>query len=242
MGVQDSLLPGLRHFMKQSARLLLLVLLLWMLLLFVVFTYFTDPQVNQPHRAIFPFNSESSHVTYVQRSTRVIMASQNSRWGLYAERRGPFHRRQVLLPLRDRKGFNFRNSFFSDWSVVRGLWKGQVSSKLLSNRLQRVMKNYVHSNKHNVLYQGQQEASKSGQEILCQMKQQAKLRTLDGSEQPFAHLGFQQLAPPKLQQMYTTCAVVTSAGAILNSSLGPEIGELGRDNMRIYTLVVKSLE
>ncbi|XP_050968957.1 beta-galactoside alpha-2,6-sialyltransferase 2b [Labeo rohita] len=223
MGVQDSLLPGLRHFMKQSARLLLLVLLLWMLLLFVVFTYFTDPQVNQPHRAIFPFNSESSHVTYVQRSTRVIMASQNSRWGLYAERRGPFHRRQVLLPLRDRKEFNFRNSFFSDWSVVRGLWKGQVSSKLLSNRLQRVMKNYVHSNKHNVLYQGQQEASKSGQEILCQMKQQAKLRTLDGSEQPFAHLGFQQLAPPKLQQMYTTCAVVTSAGAILNSSLGPEI-------------------
>ncbi|KAL0190726.1 hypothetical protein M9458_013424, partial [Cirrhinus mrigala] len=239
MGVQDSPLPGLRHFMKQSARLLLLVLLLWMLLFFVVFTYFTESQVNQPHRAISPLNSESSHLTYVQRSARVIMVSQNSRWGLYAERRGPFHRRA-------RKGFNFRNFgkrqqsfrkylmkppksdysddyFSSDWSVVRGLWKGQVSSKMLSHRLQRALKDQVYSNKHNVVYKGQRKASKSGQEILCQMKQQAKLRTLDGSEQPFAHLGFQQLASPKLQQMYTTCAVVTSAGAILNSSLGREI-------------------
>lgn len=66
------------------------------------------------------------------------------------------------------------------------------------------------------------------------MKEQAQLRTLDSSEQPFAGLGFQQLDPPQLKQAYRTCAVVTSAGAILNSSLGLEIGELGRDKMHIW--------
>ncbi|XP_073707738.1 beta-galactoside alpha-2,6-sialyltransferase 2b [Garra rufa] len=225
MGVLDSLLPGLRHFMKQSAKLPLLVLLLWMLLFFVVFSYYTDSQVNQPHRTIS--NSESPH--YVQRSARAIMASRNYQWGLYAERRGPFQSRQELRRTKFRKYLmktskrEYSDDYSYDWSVVRGLWKGQVSSKMLSKQLQRAMRDHVHSNKHNVLYKGQRKASRNGQEILCQMKQQAKLRTLDGSEQPFAQLGFQQLASPKLQQMYTTCAVVASAGAILNSSLGPEI-------------------
>uniref|UniRef100_A0A8C1S0Y1 Beta-galactoside alpha-2,6-sialyltransferase 2 n=1 Tax=Cyprinus carpio TaxID=7962 RepID=A0A8C1S0Y1_CYPCA len=240
MGVQDSLLMGLRHVMKQSVKLLLLVLLLWMLLFLAVFTHLTDSQVNQPHRTSSPFNSESQHSTYVQHSARSIMASHNSSWGLYAERRGPFQRRQVFKPPRAREEFHFRNSdkrpkkvtpnsdysddyFSNGWSVVRGLWKGQVSSKMLSQRLQQAMRDNAQPNKHNVLYKGQQKTSKSRQEMLCQMKQQAKLRTLDGSEQPFSHQGFQQLAPPKLQQTYTTCAVVTSAGAMLKSSLGPEI-------------------
>uniref|UniRef100_A0A8C2FYI4 Beta-galactoside alpha-2,6-sialyltransferase 2 n=1 Tax=Cyprinus carpio TaxID=7962 RepID=A0A8C2FYI4_CYPCA len=245
MGVQDSLLPGLRHVTKQLAQLLLLFLLLWMLFFFVVFTYFTDSQVNQPHK-IIPFNSESQHSSYVQHSSRAIMASHNSRWRLYADRKGPFQRRQVFQPPRARDEFYFRNLgehrprarkylrkpprsdysddyFSNDWSVVRGLWKGQVSSKMLSHRLQGALRDYVHSNKHNVLYKGQRKANKSREEMLCQMKQQAQLRTLDGSEQPFAHLGFKQLASSKLQKMYTTCAVVTSAGAILNSSLGREI-------------------
>ncbi|KAL1273101.1 hypothetical protein QQF64_028963 [Cirrhinus molitorella] len=206
-----------------------------MLLFFVVFSYYTDSQVNQPHRFISPFNSESPHLTYVQRSARAIMASHSYRWGLYAERRGPFQRRQVIQPPYGSNKFHFgrfgerrpkrqySDDYSNEWSVVRGLWKGRVSSKMLSHRLQRAMKDHVHSNKHNVLYKGKRKASKSGQEILCQIKQQAKLRTLDGSEQPFTRLGFQQLASPKLQQMYTTCAVVTSAGAILNSSLGHEI-------------------
>ncbi len=259
MGVQDSLLLGLQNVTKQVAKLLLLVLLLWMLFFLVVFTYFTDSQVNQPHR-ITPFNSESQHSSYVQHSSRAIMASHNSRWHLYADRKGPFQHRQVFQPPRAGEEFYFRNfgkhrprarkylrkppkrdysDFSNDWSVVRGLWKGQVSSKMLSHRLQRALRDHVHCNKHNVLYKGQRKANKSRDEMLCQMKRQAQLRTLDGSEQPFAHLGFKQLASSKLQQMYTTCAVVTSAGAILNSSLGREIGELDRDNMRI---VVKSLE
>lgn len=116
---------------------------------------------------------------------------------------------------------------FSDtWSVVRGLWNGQVSYKLLSQRLQRAIRDHVRSNKHKVSYKGERKANRGRQEILCQMKEQAQLRTLDSSEQPFARLGFQQLDSPQLQGTYRTCAVVTSAGAILNSSLGREIGEL----------------
>lgn len=245
MTVKDSLLPALRHIMKKSAKTFLLFLLVWMLLFFLVFSYFNESQVNQSHRTTSFLNSESQHSTHVQRSSRAIMASRNARWDLFAERRGPFQRRQVYQPRRTRKEFHFRDfgkrqpeikppeSDFS-WSVVRGLWKGKVSYKLLSQRLQEAVKDHVHSNKHKVHYRGQRKANKGREEILCQMKEQAQLKTLDGSEQPFARLGFQQLVPPRLHRAYRTCAVVTSAGAILNSSLGLEIGELGRDNMHIW--------
>ncbi|KAK7155070.1 hypothetical protein R3I93_009885 [Phoxinus phoxinus] len=241
MILQDFLLPGLRHVMKQSAQLLLLALLVWMLLLFAVFFYFTDSQVTQLHRTTSIFNSESQHSTHVQRSSRAIMASHNAPWAMFAERRGPFQRKQVFQPPRAVEEFQFRNfgkrrkeyrknvmkppetEFSKTWSVVRGLWKGQVSSKLLGQRLQQAMKNYVLSNKYKVLYKGQRKANNDRQEILCQIKEQAQLRTLNSSEQPFAHLGFQPLVPPQLQQAYRTCAVVTSAGAILKSSLGREI-------------------
>ncbi|XP_051752081.1 beta-galactoside alpha-2,6-sialyltransferase 2b isoform X2 [Ctenopharyngodon idella] len=229
MTVKDSLLPALRHVMKKSAQLFLLFLLVWMLLFFLGFSYFTESQVNQPHRTTSLLNSESQHSIHVQRSSRAIMASRNARWGLFAERRGPFQHRQVFQPPHTRKEFKKHvmkspeNDFSNTWSVVRGLWKGQASYKSLSKRLQKAVKDHVHSNKHKVQYRGQRKTNKGREEILCQMKEQAQLRTLDSSEQPFAGLGFQQLDPPQLKQAYRTCAVVTSAGAILNSSLGLEI-------------------
>lgn len=237
----DSLLPALRQIMNKSAKLFLLFLLVWMLLFFLVFSYFNESQVNQPHRTTSLLNSESQHSTHFQRSSRAIMASRNARWGLFAERRGPFQRRQEFnFRNFDKRGPEFKKHLMGSsemdfsWSVVRGLWKGQASYKLLSHRLQQAVKDHVHSNKHKVHYRGQRKANKGREEILCQMKEQAQLRTLDASEQPFARLGFKQLDPPQLQQAYRTCAVVTSAGAILNSSLGLEIGELGRDNMHIW--------
>lgn len=250
---------GLRHVMKQLAQLFLLALLAWMLLFFAIFSYFSDSQVNQLHRTTSVFNSESQHSTHVQRSSRAIMASHNAPWRMFAERRGPFQHKQVFQSPRAIEESLFRNfgkrrkefrknvmkppetEFSNTWSVVRGLWKGQVSSKLLGQRLQQVMKNFVLSNKHKVLYKGQRKANKGRQEILCQIKEQAQVRTLNSSEQPFAHLGFQQLVPPQLQQAYRTCAVVSSAGAILKSSLGREIGELGGDNMHIHNYQSKVL-
>ncbi|XP_008273817.1 beta-galactoside alpha-2,6-sialyltransferase 2 [Stegastes partitus] len=122
--------------------------------------------------------------------------------------------------------------FSKSASVVQRLWRGRVSAGMLSPRLQRAMKDYMSANKHHVSYKGQRRAVQSAKELLCQMKAQARLRTVDGSEQPFSSMGWARLVPSvPLEQLqsrqdqshFKTCAVVTSAGAILRSGLGKEI-------------------
>ncbi|XP_051568504.1 beta-galactoside alpha-2,6-sialyltransferase 2b isoform X2 [Myxocyprinus asiaticus] len=159
--------------MKQSDQLLLLALLVWMLLFLAVFTYFSDSHPNR-----LSFLTESQRSDSIQHNSRNSMASRNIRLGLHADRRGPFQSRRVFrLPLSGDKLLHFRNfgkgqpdfrkhimnprkSDYRDEyrSVVRGLWKGQGSFKMLSQRLQRAMKDYVHNNKHKVLYKGQRKA------------------------------------------------------------------------------------
>ncbi|CAL8322988.1 unnamed protein product [Merluccius merluccius] len=123
-------------------------------------------------------------------------------------------------------------SFLKFGSAVQRLWRGRVSAGMLSPRLQRAMKNYLSDNKHHVAYKGQRRLGQSPKELLCELKVHARLWTLDGSQPPFSSLGWDQLVPPRtLEQLYQgqdqtgirTCAVVTSAGAILHSGLGKEI-------------------
>lgn len=117
-------------------------------------------------------------------------------------------------------------------SFLQKLWKGNVSSKMLTPRLQKARRDYLRANKLGVSYSGKQNSRKlSSQEILCIMKQRAHVRTLDGKEAPFSNLGWEKYFPQvPLSKLYpqgfSACAVVSSAGAILNSSLGAEIGEL----------------
>ncbi|XP_060909335.1 beta-galactoside alpha-2,6-sialyltransferase 2 [Labrus mixtus] len=122
--------------------------------------------------------------------------------------------------------------FSKSASVVQRLWRGRVSAGMLSPRLQRAMKDYMSANKHHVSFSGHRRPAQGAKELLCQMKAQARLRTVDGSEQPFSSLGWGRLIPSlPLEQLYKhqgrssykTCAVVTSAGAILRSGLGKEI-------------------
>ncbi|XP_030199439.1 beta-galactoside alpha-2,6-sialyltransferase 2 [Gadus morhua] len=122
--------------------------------------------------------------------------------------------------------------FLKFGSVVQRLWRGRVSPGMLSPRLQRAMKDYLSANKHHVAFKGQRRLGQSPKELLCELKAQARLWTLDGSEQPFSSLGWARLVPElSLEQLYRrpgvdgfkTCAVVTSAGAILHSGLGKEI-------------------
>ncbi|XP_013867104.1 beta-galactoside alpha-2,6-sialyltransferase 2 [Austrofundulus limnaeus] len=117
-------------------------------------------------------------------------------------------------------------------SVVHRLWRGRVSANMLSPRLQQAMKEYMSANKHSVSYKGHRKTSQSAKDMLCQMKAQAQLRTLDGSEEPFSSLGWVDFVPPlplerlsrrQEKSSLKTCAVVTSAGAMLRSRLGKEI-------------------
>ncbi|XP_076858010.1 beta-galactoside alpha-2,6-sialyltransferase 2 [Brachyhypopomus gauderio] len=113
-------------------------------------------------------------------------------------------------------------------SVVHRLWKGSVSLGMLSPRLQRAMKDYLSSNKHGVAYRGRRKPRQSSKQVLCELKKRGGVRTLDGSELPFSTLGWREIVPSSpLEGLYgsgfRSCAVVTSAGAILHSGLGREI-------------------
>lgn len=112
------------------------------------------------------------------------------------------------------------------------LWKGAVSSKMLNPRLQKAMRYYMSFNKHGVRFRGRREARRSRPELLCELRRRVRVRTLDGKEAPFSALGWRPLVPGvPLSQLHPrglrSCAVVMSAGAILNSSLGEEIGGSG---------------
>ncbi|XP_051567213.1 beta-galactoside alpha-2,6-sialyltransferase 2 [Myxocyprinus asiaticus] len=113
-------------------------------------------------------------------------------------------------------------------SVVRGLWRGNLSVGMLSPRLQRAVKDYLNNNKHGVSYRGHRKAQQSGQKVMCELKKRGKVRTLDGAEMPFSKLGWEKIVPAlPLSQLYgpgfQSCAVVTSAGAMLHSGLGKDI-------------------
>ncbi|KAM9321557.1 beta-galactoside alpha-2,6-sialyltransferase 2 [Gastrophryne carolinensis] len=114
-------------------------------------------------------------------------------------------------------------------SFLHKLWKGNVSSKMLTPRLQKARKEYLRANKLGVSFPGKHHSRKlNAQELLCILKRRAHVRTLDGKEAPFSNLGWEKYFPPiPLSKLYphgfSTCAVVSSAGAILNSSLGSEI-------------------
>ncbi|XP_063809872.1 beta-galactoside alpha-2,6-sialyltransferase 2 [Pseudophryne corroboree] len=114
-------------------------------------------------------------------------------------------------------------------SFLQKLWKGNVSSKMLTPRLQKARREYLRANKLGVNFSGKQNVRKlSAQELLCILKKRAHVRMLDGKEAPFSNLGWEKYFPQiPLNKLYpqgfSTCAVVSSAGAILNSSLGAEI-------------------
>ncbi|XP_077771001.1 beta-galactoside alpha-2,6-sialyltransferase 2 isoform X1 [Canis aureus] len=113
-------------------------------------------------------------------------------------------------------------------AFLHRLWRGDVSSKMLAPRLQKAMQDYLSANKHGVRFRGRRAAGLSRAELLCALRRRVRVRTLDGREAPFAALGWRKLVPAvPLSRLHPrglrSCAVVMSAGAILNSSLGEEI-------------------
>ncbi|XP_074860845.1 beta-galactoside alpha-2,6-sialyltransferase 1 isoform X1 [Carettochelys insculpta] len=108
------------------------------------------------------------------------------------------------------------------------VWNENSSSKNLIPRLQKVRKNYLTMNKYNVTYKGQKNSAKpSPEKLLCQLQDRVKVTMIHWSDNPFNTSQWQNRLPQKNFSQVVghlgRCAVVTSAGSLKFSHLGPEI-------------------
>lgn len=109
------------------------------------------------------------------------------------------------------------------------VWNKDSSSKNLTPRLQKVRNNYLAMNKYHVNYTGLRNAAKlSPEKLLCQLRQQLNFQMIQASDHPFNTSEWEAYLPRRnfsteLGQL-SQCAVVSSAGSMKSSRLGPEIG------------------
>lgn len=191
----------------------------WVIVSFIFYYQSMDTKVFQALALPVSIQGSTrrSNAPYVENATSTEQLKHNDRR----------HARAIMHPVIQPN--LTLDEFWAD-KAVRGLWMGLASSHMLSSHLQKAKKDYTLINLYRVNYRGHQKKQRDKKQLLCQLKQQGHLRSLTGSEEPFASLGWQKLVPRQpLEQAvggpYRTCAVVSSAGAILNSSLGSEIGE-----------------
>lgn len=112
------------------------------------------------------------------------------------------------------------------------VWQKKLSSQVLSPRLKQIFQNYQTRNKYHVpsgagLHPGNQHLS--GMDLLCQLKSHVNVSTVLSDEGPFAEPEWRDMLPQRSLAEdlghLKTCAVVSSAGSMLGSGLGNEIGE-----------------
>ncbi|XP_060098137.1 beta-galactoside alpha-2,6-sialyltransferase 1 [Heteronotia binoei] len=108
------------------------------------------------------------------------------------------------------------------------VWNKDSSSKNLTPRLQKVRKNYLAMNKYHVNYTGARNAAKlSPEKLLCQLQKRLNFRMIQASDGPFNTSEWETYLPRRNISMELgqlgQCAVVSSAGSMKSSHLGPEI-------------------
>ncbi|XP_069502534.1 beta-galactoside alpha-2,6-sialyltransferase 1-like isoform X2 [Ambystoma mexicanum] len=115
----------------------------------------------------------------------------------------------------------------SHWAV----WNEKMSSGQLNKRLQKVFLNYRAMNKYNVVRSeqswGSGKAWPVGNELLCLLKEKARVETLQAHLGPLDTVELTTYLPMKniSEELgpLKKCAVVSSAGSIQKSNLGAEI-------------------
>ncbi|KAL7987128.1 hypothetical protein Chor_006047 [Crotalus horridus] len=112
------------------------------------------------------------------------------------------------------------------------VWQKKLSSQVLSPRLQQVFQNYQTMNKYQVPSGAGQHPGNphlTGMDLLCQLKSRVNVSTVLSDEGPFAEPVWRGMLPQRSLAEdlghLKTCAVVSSAGSMLGSGLGNEIGE-----------------
>ncbi|XP_006266768.1 beta-galactoside alpha-2,6-sialyltransferase 1 isoform X1 [Alligator mississippiensis] len=108
------------------------------------------------------------------------------------------------------------------------VWNENSSSKNLIPRLQKVRNNYLSMNKYNVTYRGKRNAVKvNSEKLLCQLRDKVNVTMIQGLDSPFNTSEWHNYLPRKKLSDATgrlgRCAVVSSAGSLKSSHLGPEI-------------------
>lgn len=80
-------------------------------------------------------------------------------------------------------------------------------------------------NIYDVKYESGNKIEASKDDVMCALKQ-VPFKTVTANDEPFGRLGFKiPEAPLQERRFFNTCAVVTSAGALLGSRLGDFIGK-----------------
>lgn len=203
--------------MKPYRKWLLLVLLTWLLLFLSLLCHFLDLRSSS-----LPRSRSESGLTRTE--TRRLASVQVGSLRSAGVSEKDWRRRRRTTEYRSRSNEYYRSRSLE---ILQRLWTGNLTAGMLSPRLQKVLKVQLSSNRHQVVYRGPRGSHRSGLQLYCELKRRTRIRTVDGSKEPFSGMGWARLVPslPLQESQYQSCAVVTSAGAVLNSSLGREIGE-----------------
>nr|XP_046238823.1 beta-galactoside alpha-2,6-sialyltransferase 2b [Scatophagus argus] len=204
--------------MKPYRKWLLAVLLAWLLLFLSLLYHFLDLRSSLLHRSRSAANSGLTGT-----KIRFLDSVQVGPTGPAGVSEKDWRRRRIDFRSRSQDYYRSRSL-----EILQRLWTGNLTVGMLSPRLQKVLKIQLTSNKHQVVYQRSRGSRRSGTQLYCEMRWRTRIRTVDGTEKPFSDLGWARLVPSlPLQELqtsqYQSCAVVMSAGAMLNSSLGREI-------------------
>ncbi|XP_045907094.1 beta-galactoside alpha-2,6-sialyltransferase 2-like isoform X2 [Micropterus dolomieu] len=209
--------------MKLYRKWLLVVLLVWLFLFLSLLFHVLDL------RSSLLLRSRSAAESRLTR-TEIGLASVNGgtrigRWSRKPAGVSEKNWKRRRTDYRSRSKDYYRSSSIK---ILQRLWAGNLTAGMLSPHLQKIRMIQLSSNRHQVVYRGPKGGRKSSLQLYCELKRRTRIRTVDGTEEPFSSLGWERLVPSlPLQELrtsqYQTCAVVTSAGAILNSSLGREI-------------------
>ncbi|XP_026184830.1 beta-galactoside alpha-2,6-sialyltransferase 1 [Mastacembelus armatus] len=204
-------------------------------------TMYPDPQKlpgvipGDPHRPI-PVLSSPNHTHEAGELPSKKVVRQRGSSGFFAHLLPrPFTRAlETLFGGRRRGELSGRGGdaeFFGPHGLLGEVWDDQMSTKMLGNRLKKVVGSYQAMNKYGVeVSEPDSKTSRpklSGPDLLCQLKDKVEVTTLTPDLQPFSSMAWAAQLPPKQLtsdlRSYNTCAVVSSAGSLRSSGLGKEI-------------------
>lgn len=182
--------------------------------------------VHKSRRSVVPFKTGQLAQWYNKSSGPQGRPSNN----IIVKSRGSPRFPNIHKPVLE---FNNEKYVCSDYSTQECKLKSMEFKELLLKEFHRVLMSdskvftsgLESQNSYDVKYERGPAKYESGGEVLCALGR-VLVRTITAQDEPFARLGYLiPKAPLQEGRVFNTCAVVTSAGALLGSRLGEFIGK-----------------